>query len=207
MTRGRHVCGAMSDSEAGGAPSTTLEAEAYAVLFLHACKHPTKAVNGLLLGTTTASGVRVTRALPLFHSSFALSPMLEVALTLADEHCKLRGGISVVGYYQANELSDDMELGVFGKKIADKIRTHCAHAAILLIDGAKMRPTPSDLRLVQVGADGKRGLGPPTLAGADAAIAALDGYIGRGLQNDLVDFDAHLDDGRQDWFNNDRLLK
>ena len=188
-----------------GAPSTRLEAEAYAVLFLHACKHPTKAVNGLLLGTATDAGVSVTRALPLFHSSFALGPMLEVALTLADEHCKLHGGMQVVGYYQANELCDVMELGVFGKKIADKIRAHCAHAAILLLDGAKMHPTAADLRLVQVGADGKRGIGPPTLANADAAVAALDGYVKRGLQQQLVDFDAHLDDGRKDWLNT-RLL-
>jgi|TARA_B100000524_G_scaffold345415_1_gene243992 hypothetical protein len=42
-----------------------------------------KAVNGLLLGTATKdAGVTVTQALPLFHSSFALAPMLEVALML-----------------------------------------------------------------------------------------------------------------------------
>ncbi len=60
-----------------------LSHDAYCHLFLHACKHPMKAVNGLLLGTATKdAGVTVTQALPLFHSSFALAPMLEVALML-----------------------------------------------------------------------------------------------------------------------------
>jgi hypothetical protein len=59
-----------------------LEGDAYSLIFLHACKHPTKAVNGLLLGTAAADGVNITNVLPLFHSSFALSPMLEAALML-----------------------------------------------------------------------------------------------------------------------------
>jgi len=66
-------------------PSTAsieVQGEAYCCLFLHACKHPTKAVNGLLLGTSDDSGIKVQKALPLFHSSFALSPMLEAALML-----------------------------------------------------------------------------------------------------------------------------
>ena len=75
--------------------------EAYCVLFLHACKHPFKAVNGLLLGTSDDSGVRATKALPLFHSTLALAPMLEAALMLADELCK-QFQLQIVGYYQAN---------------------------------------------------------------------------------------------------------
>ena len=60
----------------------TLNHEAYCVLFLHACKHPFKAVNGLLLGTANDGGVTVTKALPLFHSTLSLAPMLEAALML-----------------------------------------------------------------------------------------------------------------------------
>ena len=61
----------------------TLEGDAYVTLFLHACKHSSKAVNGLLLGRVDGeNNVTLLKALPLFHSSFALSPMLEVALML-----------------------------------------------------------------------------------------------------------------------------
>ena len=84
--------------------------------------------------------------------------------------------MQVVGYYQANELCDDMELGPFGKTIAEKIRAQCKQATVLLVrgpacfappppshlrfhsvaalgeqvDGASMRPTEDNLRLVQV---------------------------------------------------------
>ena len=60
----------------------TLEHEAYCFLFMHACKYPMKAVNGLLIGTVEDGAVRASKALPMFHSSLALAPMLEAALML-----------------------------------------------------------------------------------------------------------------------------
>ena len=62
--------------------SIEVQPEAYCLMFLHACKYPARAVNGLLLGTAAGDSVKVQKALPLFHSSFALSPMLETALML-----------------------------------------------------------------------------------------------------------------------------
>ena len=145
--------------------STTLSGDAYCVLFMHACKHPSRAVNGLLLGKTSEQGVSVQKALPLFHTPLGLAPMLEAALMLvrnspatppcapfcrthdpcalfcrtpdcalsqADEHCKGQG-LQIVGYYQANEMCDDLELGPFGKTIADKIRAQCKQAAVLVV--------------------------------------------------------------------------
>ena len=49
--------------------------------------------------------------------------------------------MQIVGYYQANEMCDDLELGPFGKKIAEKIRTQCPHAAVLLV-GRRYSPHP-----------------------------------------------------------------
>ena len=48
--------------------------------------------------------------------------------------------MQVVGYYQANELCDDMELGPFGKTIAEKIRAQCKHATVLLVRGPAPLP-------------------------------------------------------------------
>ena len=62
--------------------SIEVQPDAYCLMFLHACKYPARAVNGLLLGTAAGDSVKVQKALPLFHSSFALSPMLETALML-----------------------------------------------------------------------------------------------------------------------------
>jgi len=62
--------------------SIEVQPDAYCLMFLHACKYPARAVNGLLLGTAAGDSLKVQKALPLFHSSFALSPMLETALML-----------------------------------------------------------------------------------------------------------------------------
>mmetsp|Transcript_31449 Transcript_31449/g.52047 ORF Transcript_31449/g.52047 Transcript_31449/m.52047 type:complete len:190 (-) Transcript_31449:57-626(-) len=179
---------------------THLDSEAYCVLFLHAWKHPSKAVNGLLLGTKCDDSIAVKKALPLFHSSFSLAPMLEAALMLANEYCKT-SQLQIVGYYQANEMSDDLELGPFGKKIADKIRANCSSAVVLLIDGSKMHPTASDLQLLPLGADGKRGGAEPELVNVTKTLADLEECIRQGAQRKVVDFDAHLDDVNKDWLN------
>lgn len=72
----------MSDSKPKGATSIKLSPNAYGVLFMHACKHAQRAVNGLLLGTVKDGAVTATETLPLLHSSLALTPMLEAALLL-----------------------------------------------------------------------------------------------------------------------------
>jgi len=184
----------------------TLAADAYVTLFLHACKHSSKAVNGLLLGSVDANNnIMALKALPLFHSSFALSPMLEVALMLADEFCKQEKGLQIVGYYQANELSGDLDLGPFGRKIAEKIRTQCPCAVVLLLDGSKMQASTDDLRLLALSAEGKQTGQEITLVNSVQTIELLEKRISCGAHQQLVDFDAHLDDSTKDWLNSSLL--
>jgi hypothetical protein len=71
------------------------------------------------------------------------SPSLPSVLQ-ADEHCKSSGKLQLVGYYQANELSDDCDLGPFGKKVAQKIRAQCAQAAVLLVSPRTACVAPGD---------------------------------------------------------------
>ena len=182
----------------------TLDGSAYAVLFMHCARYSHRTVNGLLLGTVEGDSVRVRETLPLFHSNIALAPMLEAALLLADEYCG-SNGLKVVGYYQANEQVNDLELGQFGKKIAEKIRSQTPGAAILVLDGEEMKPTPDNLRLLAIGADGKRGAAP-TVADAASSLAKLDAALGKELYNDIVDFDVHLDDPTTNWLGNAAAL-
>lgn len=185
-----------------GVTSVTLERDAYSVLFMHACKHASKSVNGVLLGSIADGGViTVQKALPFFHSSLALAPMLEVGLMLADEYCSLHPHLSIVGYYQANEMVNDLELGVFGRKIAEKISSHSTEAVALLIDGSHMQPSPTDLRLLVLTPGGRKMSVEPTLQDAESSIATLEGCLAAGKQQQLVDLDAHLDDATLDWLN------
>ena len=57
-----------------------MNSRAYIKPIFHAAKYPHCSVNGLFLGRGNDDSVQVTDAIPLFHSSLSLAPMLEVAL-------------------------------------------------------------------------------------------------------------------------------
>jgi len=63
-----------------------LSRKAYVKPLLHAAKYPHCAVNGLLLSERQkhrdGKVLKITDAIPLFHSSLTLAPMMEVALTM-----------------------------------------------------------------------------------------------------------------------------
>ena len=86
QTRRAHV--AFTSTSTGTPPplqkmaATVVDSEAYITLFMHACKFPSRTVNGLLLGSVSDGGVSVQKALPLFHTPLGLAPMLEAALML-----------------------------------------------------------------------------------------------------------------------------
>jgi len=58
---------------------TLSEAAALKVL-LHAARHPSAPVNGLLLAGPSDAGVAIVDAVPLFHSSSLVGPYLETAI-------------------------------------------------------------------------------------------------------------------------------
>jgi len=63
-----------------------LSRKAYVKPLLHAAKYPHCAVNGLLLAERQkhrdSKILRIIDAVPLFHQSLTLAPMMEVALTM-----------------------------------------------------------------------------------------------------------------------------
>ncbi|WOL13061.1 ER membrane protein complex subunit [Canna indica] len=189
---------------------------AYIKLVLHALKHPSAAVNGLLLGRLRQDGaasatVEIADSVPLSHSQIGLLPALELALMQIEEHFEAKG-LSVVGYYHANERHDDEELGNPGKKIGDHIFRYFPRAAVLLLDNAKLAKLPSGkgrdpvVQLYtrdsskswrQAGSDGSNQL---TLKEPAANTVLLD-YISSEKWQEIVDFDDHLDDISKDWLN------
>ena len=60
----------------------SLSLRAYAKILLHTAKYPHKAVNGVLLGVENPKDgeIYALDAIPLFHITLGLAPMLEVAL-------------------------------------------------------------------------------------------------------------------------------
>ena len=70
-----------------------LSPKAYAKPLLHAAKYPHCAVNGLLLSEyqkhRDSKVLKIADAIPLFHSSLTLAPMMEVALTMVMVRARL----------------------------------------------------------------------------------------------------------------------
>lgn len=63
-----------------GMKPCNLSADALYTILLHAAKHPTSAVSGLLLGSIGGDAVDVAQALPVCHSFIMLTPLLEAAM-------------------------------------------------------------------------------------------------------------------------------
>lgn len=186
----------------------------YIKLVLHALKHQSSAVNGLLIGRLLDDGatVHVADAVPLSHSQIGLLPALELALIQAEEYFG-EDGLNVVGYYHANERYDDYELGNAAKKIGDHVARYFARAAVLLLDNRKLEALLKDKGRDPVVQLYTRDSKTWCLAGSDgncllklkepsANIVLLD-YVSTEKWHDIIDFDDHLDDISKDWLNPD----
>lgn len=57
-----------------------------------------------------------------------------VILPQIEEHFA-KEGLTVVGYYHANERYDDLELGNVAKKIGDHVFRYFPHPILLLVSG------------------------------------------------------------------------
>lgn len=136
---------------------------------------------------------------------------MEISLILIEEYFSAKG-LNIVGYFHANERSDEFELGGVAKNIGDHICRYFPQAAILLLDNKKLealkkskggsavmqlyvRDASKNWKLVQSDANSRFSLKEPS-----ANLILLD-YISSEKWNDIVDFDDHLDDISKDWLN------
>ncbi|XP_051118460.1 ER membrane protein complex subunit 8/9 homolog isoform X2 [Andrographis paniculata] len=190
----------------GGESRFEIHQNAYMKLVLHALKHRTSAVNAVLIGRSVGGGaaVEIVESVPLFHSQIGLLPPLEIALFMIEEYYSEKG-LSIVGYFHANERFDDVELATVAKNIGDHITRYFPQAALLLLDNIKLeslskqkdrspvmqlyrKDTSSSWKLA-----GSDGSSPLSLKEPTANILLLD-YISSGKWKDITDFDDHLDD-------------
>lgn len=194
----------------GGETKYEIQQNAYIKLVLHAIKHKTSAVNGILLGRLSGDGiVDIVDSVPLFHSQIGVLPPLEIALIMIEEYYTDKG-LSIVGYFHANERFDDLELSSVAKNIGDHISKYLPVAALLLLDNKKFEALSKGKDWSPVmqlyTKDGSRNWklaeGNNILSVKEpAANAVLLDYISSNKSKDIVDFDDHLDDISKDWFN------
>nr|XP_043619090.1 ER membrane protein complex subunit 8/9 homolog [Erigeron canadensis] len=205
----------MNNGNINGDCRYVISQNAYIKLVLHSLKHKTSAVNGVLLGRLSAGDVvEIFDSVPLFHSpQIGLLPSLEISLLMIEEYYSSQG-LSIVGYFHANERFDDNELGTVARNIADHIYRYFPQAAVLLLDNKKLgalqnkKDTAIVMQLYtrdsskswkQVESDGTKRI---TTKEPSANVVLLD-FISSEKWNDIVDFDDHLDDISKDWSNSE----
>ncbi|XP_057696365.1 ER membrane protein complex subunit 8 [Corythoichthys intestinalis] len=188
-----------------------LTSQAYCKMLLHAAKYPHSAVNGLLVAEKAKEKkkdyhepVLCVDCVPLFHGTLALAPMLEVALNLIDTWCKENNYV-IAGYYQANERTKDSRPNQVAEKVAARIAECFSEAAIVMVDSGRLKMScrepivliydhhENKWRSRDVSLDSFEDWGE-----AQKITSAL--LEGRSYEN-LMDFDNHLDDLRNDWTN------
>lgn len=66
----------------GGEIKYDMSQNAYIKLVLHALKHKSSAVNGVLIGRSTDDVVEIVDSVPLFHNHLGVLPPLEISLIM-----------------------------------------------------------------------------------------------------------------------------
>ncbi|KAI8002497.1 hypothetical protein LOK49_LG08G00522 [Camellia lanceoleosa] len=150
----------------GGQLRYQIGQNAYIKLILHALKHRSSAVNGLLLGR-------------LFGGDS--NPVVEIADSIEEYYGAQ--GLSIAGYFHANERFDDSELENVAKNIGDHIHRYFSQAGLLLL---YTRDSSKSWKLI--------GDGSSRLTMKERTNIILLDYISNRKWQDIVDFNDHLDD-------------
>ncbi|GBF89594.1 hypothetical protein Rsub_02312 [Raphidocelis subcapitata] len=132
------------------ARSYSLGEDAALTILLHASKHPSCTVNGVLLGGRRGGGdgggdgggsgagaYEITSAVPLFHRSHVIAPCVEIALTQAEIIAE-QEGLSLLGYYHADYKFGPAELGPLARRIADRMADRQPATCVLLLDNERL---------------------------------------------------------------------
>eukprot|EP00903_Cladosiphon_okamuranus_P009872 g9378.t1 len=180
----------------------SVEDPAYVKMMLHAAKYPWAAVNGFLLGDagSPAGQICVKDAVPLFHTS-TLAPLLETSASMVDAHAAGRG-LSIVGFYQANQCLDDNAPAALSSKIMDKIDLARDGSSVLLVVSNKRLEIAGDSAVSAYGRDANNSFRKHLeVAVSGETIRAFESALAQRVQATVVDMDEHLDDVSKDWRN------
>lgn len=186
----------------------SISLKAYAKLLSHVVQYPYTAVNGVLLTHSDKSEdgeLEVVDAVPLFHVSLGLSPMLIVALTQIEEYASNKS-MKICGYYHANEYHADNEVGAIATKIADKIADNSDQCCLLMVDNEKLSHLTTDLPFrALVPSDSERvewrPAPKPKLQYGEKGMLLGFEIVKEKLYRDVIDMDNHYDNVKLHWKN------
>ena len=177
-----------------------ISTRAYCKMMMHAAKHPSSNINGLLLTKKTGErDVKYVDCIPLFHINTGLAPMMEVALAQVENDVN-RSGLRIAGIYHAHDNLRDNHVDTFSQKIADKIAENIPGTLLVTIDSKKLSLNMDNPALilhqhdVSSGKWKKRDPASLRLEHEEVSLQCAAALIHKKIYRDIVDFDNHLDD-------------
>lgn len=142
----------------------TASPAAYVAVVLHALKHPSQPVFGVLIGKKTADGnFHVLSAIPLFHTELASfpHPMSSVALKQIAAVCRATGRC-IVGAYFANERLNDVSIhdhthallnAVSTGEYAETVAAGSASQVVWQLDNSRIHPSTGAVAVRVIGTE------------------------------------------------------
>eukprot|EP01080_Neovahlkampfia_damariscottae_P002019 gene2019-1526_t len=104
-------------------------------ILMHSVKYPTQAINGILIGDDSGN---VLDSIPLAHNNLALTPVLEIGLSIIENYAKEKKQ-NIVGYYFANEREKDETVSEIHLTIFKKIQKNFSNANLWRVRNQKKK--------------------------------------------------------------------
>ncbi|KAF2351544.1 ER membrane protein complex subunit 8/9 [Trinorchestia longiramus] len=186
-----------------GNSQVNIKSIALAKIVFHSARWSHLSVNGVLLGPSGDAETEITDAVPLFHQQLALTPMLDIALNMIEEHYH-KQGLQIVGYYQANEHIKDVVPDFVAMKITEKIAENYDSAYLLMLDNRKvgLQMDTNPLIVSQVTQDGKwKNKDKSSVTLESRSLVTVSELLQKQVHQEVVDFDLHFDDITLNWTN------
>ncbi|XP_030043233.1 ER membrane protein complex subunit 9 [Microcaecilia unicolor] len=183
--------------------------QAYVKMCLHAARYPHMAVNGVLLGYggSRTGCLYLMDCVPLSHGLLPLSLPLEVALSQIDFWSTEEEGQRLVGYYQANASLNDKSPSTAALRIAGRVSEYFEDAVLIMLDNRSLSVNPGIPPVIVLQQKDRRWIPKDkTLImwrNWEEIRRVAKVMLESKTHGRLVDFDAHLDDIRKDWTNQD----
>ncbi|KAG8274230.1 ER membrane protein complex subunit 8 [Homalodisca vitripennis] len=154
-------------------------------------------INHLMLTNPSASQLQPQSTIPKL-------PVMKSALSYKSiDHWASTEGLVISGYYVANESIRDTSIEKPANRIADKIAEHNSSACLVVIDNRLLSLTMEEPALiVSQFADVKwKTLEKSSWSVPESCLDTAATLLERRWQENVIDFDNHLDDITLDWRN------
>ena len=129
-------------TDKSGKRSVAVAPQAAVSMVMHAKRHGTSVIHGVLMGTDAGGTIRIDNAIPLCHEP-PTRTFVDTSLALVQAHQE-EGANRVVGWYTAPEILDDERPGPAALRIVANLETEDFEPVLLVLSNLALSKFFSD---------------------------------------------------------------